>query len=274
MKQLTIYTTALIVILFSSCTGKTIPSGKLPKIIAEIYLVDKYANEAQSISPFAHLDSIKIYEPIFNKYGYTGEDYKRSIEKYISRPKKLAIYYRDAKTILEEQKKSIQSRVAEQMQMDSLLQVYTSAMSNNNAKLRYYKNIRNNKWIYFPHSDSRWPLGEAPSDIALPIGYNPFQRIERNFVIPYLYGAANIQISSGGDPGEEYIDLSQEHINLSQEAGINIGGNSPDESNTFYKRHGRKKFPVWPFQSDTSIDTLQLGSGINYRMLLQENLAR
>jgi len=275
MKYRIIYILVLSIFLYS-CSGRTISQQKLPQIIAEIYLVDKYANEIVD-KPFASMDSIRIYEPIFNKYGYTSDDYKRTIDKYISRPKKLRIYFENAKSILEEQKSSIQAKVTEHMQLDSIIGTYTRIMSSDNSKHAYYKGIQANKWIYFPYSDNRWPTQKAAIGITLPIGYNLFKIIPPKqsdnpippWAVSHIHSTAdnpsNIDISDVSDTST-IPDVSDSQDAVGDE--IYLTTETELEEHIFTK-YGISGYPVWLFPSRTSIDTLRLGSSMNKRLLLR-----
>ena len=287
MKRFAVYIYVFVILFCSSCK-KTIPQSKLPEIIAEIYLVDRYIGNIDPISSLTQLDSLRIYEPIFNKYGYTGEDYRRTIEKQISRPKKLKIYFEEAKVILEQRKEAIQPQVKEQLQRDSILSVYTATLNNNNAKYNHYKNSQNSKWLLFPYSDSRWPTGDIKTDIALPIERDLFEASEKWIATPLLSSYA----SKAKQSSSNLLSTAHKDLNLSMavaeenpltEDNLSLTETSTSEDNTSptekaspekehssfspFAEYNRKGYPIWLFPSETSTDTLRLGSSINWRVL-------
>ena len=303
MKRFAIYIFIFAIFLCNSC-GKTIPQSKLPEIIAEIYLADKYVGTIRHSSYSIHLDSLKIYEPVFNKYGYTGEDYKRSIEKYISRPKKLKIYYEEAKSILEKRKEDIQPQVKEQQQKDSIINIYTFALGNNNLRNNYYKKVQNSKWILFPYSDNRWPTKEVKTDIALPLQRKSsiFAKPTKELYTPFFFlhekkktstdalSAALTEPTSALDaPIPTPVELERHHriatdteqivFEPEQDTISEIDTDKPEHNLDNFSEEeivdtlpfsisNSKSYPIWLFQSgNTSTDTLRLGSSVNPRML-------
>ena len=278
MKYHIIYILTLFILL-CSCSNRKIPQEKLPKIIAELHLADKYANEILNMQEALFLDSIKIYEPVFNKYGYTSEDYKRTIDKYISRPKKLRTYFESAKSILEEQKIAIQAKVAEHIKMDSIIGVYTRILGSNNSKYAYYKEVQANKWIYLPHSDNRWPLQNAPTNITLPVEYEPFKVISPEVSNTLSPPWANSYTTDNKDntDNQDIPNIDSKEIPLSSESD-DYSGDVPNDNtsirhNDIFVRFNKVKYPIWLFPSQKMNDTLRLGSSINQRVLFP-NLIR
>ena len=53
----------------------------MARIYAEIFLLDERIDNQRQWRRMA--DTSKVYEAVFEKYGYTAEDYRRSQEKYI-----------------------------------------------------------------------------------------------------------------------------------------------------------------------------------------------
>lgn len=67
-----------------SCGGnanKTIPISDMEKITTEMFLVNAYCD----LKSIAMKDSIDVYEPIFNKYGYTSTDMLHTIKELTKR---------------------------------------------------------------------------------------------------------------------------------------------------------------------------------------------
>ena len=65
--------------------GKVIPRNKMARIYAEMFLADAWLLEAP---PEARdkADTMAFYEPIFEQYGYTIEDYWASVSHYLLDP--------------------------------------------------------------------------------------------------------------------------------------------------------------------------------------------
>ena len=74
----------------------------MSKIYYDIYMTDEAVDVNYGLRKMA--DTMRIYEPIFNKYGYTTEDYNRSVSFYLERPDKFESVFEDTKTMLEKRK--------------------------------------------------------------------------------------------------------------------------------------------------------------------------
>lgn len=74
----------------------------MSKIYYDIYMTDEAVDANYGLRRMA--DTMRIYEPIFNKYGYTTEDYNRSVNFYLGRPDKFEDVFEDTKTMLEKRK--------------------------------------------------------------------------------------------------------------------------------------------------------------------------
>lgn len=84
-----ICTIIILLPLFFSCKdNKIIPKKTMSEIYCDIYLADKYADAVEQLRK--KTDTLLVYEPIFNKYGYTSADYLRSTDYYLKQPDKFA----------------------------------------------------------------------------------------------------------------------------------------------------------------------------------------
>lgn len=86
--------------LLASCgrKGRVIPASKMAKIYAEIYVSDQWVvlnPKARSV-----IDTTRIYEPIFRKYGYTTADYRKSVDAYMENPDKYSRILKKASEII------------------------------------------------------------------------------------------------------------------------------------------------------------------------------
>ena len=93
----------------SSCREKEsiIPKDIMSQIYYDIYLTDEAVDVNYGLRRMA--DTMRIYEPIFNKYGYTTDDYNRSVDFYLERPDKFEDVFEDTKTMLEKRKAELNS---------------------------------------------------------------------------------------------------------------------------------------------------------------------
>lgn len=65
--------------------GKIIPRGRMCRIYQEMFLADAWLLNSD-VELREKSDSTAFYEPIFKSFGYTTEDYLRSVEHYLQDP--------------------------------------------------------------------------------------------------------------------------------------------------------------------------------------------
>ncbi len=71
----------IVALLLAGCTQRAIiPDSELVQIFRDAFVVNAYTSE-QKIS----LDSLNIYEPIFESYGYTTQDVQYTIGNFSKR---------------------------------------------------------------------------------------------------------------------------------------------------------------------------------------------
>ena len=104
MKALRYISALFAVVLFlSSCTGdggKVIPRSKLAEIYAEMLITDQWISDTPGLRRTA--DTSLVYEPIFQKYGYTTADYRTSVDRYMDDPERFSRILRTTVQILDE----------------------------------------------------------------------------------------------------------------------------------------------------------------------------
>jgi hypothetical protein len=82
------YIAFLLAATFISCSKqKIIPEKTLVNIIYEMHIVDAVLSSRES--PGLYRDSMKIYEPVVEKFGYSLDDLHRTLLKYTTRDGKL-----------------------------------------------------------------------------------------------------------------------------------------------------------------------------------------
>lgn len=159
------YLLTIISLSFFSCSGDLIPAKDMPKIIADIYMADRFVSSDYKMVLMA--DTARIYEAVFNKYGYTSKQFTKTIDFYITRPVKLKEFYSKAKKILEEQENEISlfldMKSLEQQKSASFKKIIEQA----GEVIQYKVNERALRWILVP---DRYPslnisAGDSLSDI-------------------------------------------------------------------------------------------------------------
>jgi len=149
-----------IVLLFSfaavSCSKAVIDGDDLPKILADIYMADRYMlNSPMNIQK---ADSSFIYEPILNKYNYTTEDLVYTMNYYIPRPQKLKSFFTEAKTILEKRELLITNELTAIAKKDSLLAPIRKIIAETDLLKDMNSYERSVRWIIAPDQLPGWRI--------------------------------------------------------------------------------------------------------------------
>ena len=89
----------LLVLMFSSCNREEgiIPRKKMSRIYAEMLLADQWIQANPQFRWVA--DTTLMYEPILEKYGYSSEDYRRTVYRYLDDPERFARILRETVNI-------------------------------------------------------------------------------------------------------------------------------------------------------------------------------
>lgn len=126
MKRLLhIFAVVLAVMLLSAACkkegGRIIPRAKMSQIYAEMLLLDQWTvlhavNSRQT-------DTSLVYEPIFNRYGYTTEDYQASVTYYMKTTDRFARIMKSTSDLLAKREHELDALVNLEHRRDSLLMV-------------------------------------------------------------------------------------------------------------------------------------------------------
>lgn len=117
MRLSDIFLSLLLAVLLSACAGKEeriIPRGKLAEIYAEMLMTDQWIQQTPGVRQIA--DTSLVYQPILEKYGYTSDDYRVTVEHYLDDPERFARILRKTSDILDrriEELKKEQERLEE-----------------------------------------------------------------------------------------------------------------------------------------------------------------
>jgi len=90
-----------LVIAAASCgnKGRIIPDGTLSLICADMFLADQWVIDRNLVR---QADTMLLYEPIFNKYGYTSLDFQVTLDKQMYDPSKFARVITQSQMIIQE----------------------------------------------------------------------------------------------------------------------------------------------------------------------------
>ena len=79
----------LVLIVAAACRGpRVIPKDTLTDIYVDMLMADQYVREENI--PRKQLDTMLVYEAVFNKYGYDTDDYLNSVRYYLKDPERYA----------------------------------------------------------------------------------------------------------------------------------------------------------------------------------------
>ena len=96
---ITLAAAALVMLSLGSCRERSIPASKLSRIYADMLMADQWFASNPAEKDVA--DTSLVYEPIFRKYGYTTEDFNRTVSHYLYNPEKYRRIMVDAQEILQ-----------------------------------------------------------------------------------------------------------------------------------------------------------------------------
>lgn len=102
-----------------------IEEDAMAQIYAEMLLTDQWINSTPGVRTIA--DTSLVYEPILKKYGYTSEEYRRSVDYYLNDPRTYA-------DIMKETVKILDARLAALNQKKALIE-------KEKAREQYVKNV-------------------------------------------------------------------------------------------------------------------------------------
>ncbi len=91
---------------FSGChRAQVIPRKTLSKIYAEMFIADQQILNTPKMRSVA--DTMLVYEPIFNRYGYTADDYRASMSYYLKDATRYARILKHTSVIIEQEVKAL-----------------------------------------------------------------------------------------------------------------------------------------------------------------------
>ena len=92
----------LVLVAVAACQGpRVIPKGTLTDIYEEMFLADQQVRERNL--PRAQMDTMLVYEAVFNKYGYNTDDYLHSVRHYLKDPERFAKVFEEVAKRLEKE---------------------------------------------------------------------------------------------------------------------------------------------------------------------------
>ena len=89
----------LVLLAAAACQGpRVIPKDTLTDIYVDMFLADQQVREEGKSSK--QMDTLLVYEAVFNKYGYNTDDYQNSVRHYLRDPERFAKIFEEVTTRL------------------------------------------------------------------------------------------------------------------------------------------------------------------------------
>ena len=103
----------LLLAVVAACHGpRLIPRSKMVDIYCDMFMADQLVRD--NGTPHREMDSLLLYEPVFEKYGYDTDDYLHSVRYYLRDPERFAKVFEDVSERLTGQAKSLAPIIAHQ----------------------------------------------------------------------------------------------------------------------------------------------------------------
>ena len=112
---------AFAAVLSVSCVkdeAEVIPRGQLARIYSEMLVMDQWIQSTPGTRVMA--DTSRVYEPILEKYGYSAEDYRASVDYYMNDPERFSRIFRSAGEILDKRIEELNRELRLQQARDNL----------------------------------------------------------------------------------------------------------------------------------------------------------
>ncbi|MBR4772153.1 MAG: DUF4296 domain-containing protein [Bacteroidales bacterium] len=102
----------VLVLLLAGCAEKgVIPPRKMASILHDMYILDAQLEYARDYSAMA--DTSAVYGSLFNEYGYSIEDFNRSLDYYLHNPVQFKEIFKIAHDRYENEAKALEAKMVE-----------------------------------------------------------------------------------------------------------------------------------------------------------------
>lgn len=118
LRRICVLAAAALLVISCGRNGRVIPAHKLSEIYAEMLVLDQRIRNNPQLASTA--DTTLVYEPILNKYGYSGKDYAKSVARYMKDPEAFGKIFKDTRGILDSHIKELKDAERARQKADSL----------------------------------------------------------------------------------------------------------------------------------------------------------
>ena len=107
----------LVLVAVAACQGpRIIPKSTLTDIYEDMFLADQLVRERNLPQP--QMDTLLVYEAVFNKYGYNTDDYLNSVRYYLKDPERFAKVFDEVNRRLEAKVKDLDRLIEFRQRLD------------------------------------------------------------------------------------------------------------------------------------------------------------
>ena len=137
-----------VALLLFSCgkREKLIPRDTMSRIYADMFLADQWLRPKND--EFKRADTMRFYEPLFEKYGFTTEDFCYSVSHYLKDPRRFAKVLQKSSSILDKEYRRLQVIMRDRNAIESELRSLMASA----AKVTVYYDT-----AFFAHAASHTP---------------------------------------------------------------------------------------------------------------------
>ena len=108
--------TVLVLVAVAACQGpRVIPKSTLTDIYEDMFLADQIVRERNT--PHPQMDTLLVYEAVFNKYGYDTDDYLNSVRHYLKDPERFAKVFEEVARRLDGEVKALDKLIEYQQEL-------------------------------------------------------------------------------------------------------------------------------------------------------------
>ena len=107
----------LVLVTVAACQNpRIIPKDTLTDIYEDMFLADQLVRERNLPQP--QMDTLLVYEAVFNKYGYNTDDYLNSVRYYLKDPERFAKVFDEVNRRLEAKVKDLDRLIEFRQRLD------------------------------------------------------------------------------------------------------------------------------------------------------------
>ena len=107
----------LVLVAVAACQNpRIIPKDTLTDIYEDMFLADQLVRERNLPQP--QMDTLLVYEAVFNKYGYNTDDYLNSVRYYLKDPERFAKVFDEVNLRLEAKVKDLDRLIEFRQRLD------------------------------------------------------------------------------------------------------------------------------------------------------------